>query len=228
MSRTHLRGFVLGVIALVSVACGGGAPSAVTPGTDGNERASDPNDPVTDGAPPSEGSASGDGSGPSVTGGGSRAILSATPLTRCEAGEVIHGAHTPAALVIDPPIGTCWMTEGFGAPGSPHAEPELRALADAAALRAVLSCRPDAELEADASASYFTLRHVHYASDTWEVVFAEDDGARVHVGLRLRRACQGTPPQTIQATTLMSLPGRERTLTVHFCERDPRPCPPVP
>lgn len=234
MSWTRLRGCALGVILLLA-ACGGGTSSAANPATGGSEGEgeSDTVAPAADGTASSEGSTSGAGaSGPSgpdsATGGGTPASLAAAALARCEVGEVVHGAHTSVPLVVDPPVGSCWVTEGFGAPGSPPAPPELRALGDVSQLRALLTCQPEAELEAEASASYFALRHVHYASDTWEVVFSEDDGARVHVGLRIRRACQGTPPQLIQATTLLALPGRGRALSVHLCERDPRPCPPVP
>lgn len=149
-------------------------------------------------------------------------------LQRCAPDEVTPRPTSPATLQLDPPVGGCWLTNGFGAPPSPRPATEVLAVADEAALGALMSCPPGGRAQAAPNTSYFTLADVHRSADTWEVAFAVDDGQRVHAGLRLRRACQGVAPREVLATTLMALAGGGRALTVHRCEPDPTPCPPVP
>ncbi len=161
-----------------------------------------------------------------------RAHVAEGELPRCEPPTSLGAAAPVAVRATEHMLGGCGVREAHEAPGPPgyggSSAPTLEALADLAAVRAAVDCPPEREPDVDEDASYFVLRDVHRSSDRWEVVFAVDDGERVHAGLRLARTCQGVVPTEHEIPTVLEVGATGRALTVHRCPFIPPSCGPVP
>jgi hypothetical protein len=109
--------------------------------------------------------------------------------------------------------------------GLPHPETTLERVESAEEARCPSGHGPEIDLDAD---TYLILTDVHRSSDNWEAAFAVDDGERAHVAVRLRRTCQGVPPQDVLSYAVLRVSGAERPVTVHRCEPVHPPCGEVP
>lgn len=76
--------------------------------------------------------------------------------------------------------------------------------------------------------SYATFTSTHRVSEDWNVVFAVDDGERVHVGVRLGRNCEPASATTAPDVRAFEIAGRARSIVVHRCEPRSEPRAPAP
>lgn len=76
--------------------------------------------------------------------------------------------------------------------------------------------------------TYGTFSSSHRSNDHWELVFAVNDGDRVHVGVRLTRTCGGAAPTEQVDAQGLEIPGENRAVTLYRCAPVRTPCPPVP
>jgi hypothetical protein len=109
------------------------------------------------------------------------------------------------------------------------ASPRLDRLEGAEGVEAAAACPPGRTPDVSPlTTTYFELTDIHRSSERWEVVFAVDDGERVHLGMRLVRACQGVAPYERASFMALAVEGRDRPVTLHTCAMRVPPCGPVP
>ncbi|HLV65104.1 MAG TPA: hypothetical protein VKY73_04805 [Polyangiaceae bacterium] len=96
-------------------------------------------------------------------------------------------------------------------------------------LLAQLACGPQRKPTIDTDQNtYAVFYDVIRSSEDHAVVFSVDDGESVHVGLQVRRVCQGMAPYDVMTSTVIVIPGPHRNVTLHRCAPRIPSCGPVP
>lgn len=156
-----------------------------------------------------------------------RASLDPERLASCTPEAALAAGGPDVAVTIAPTLGGCRVRAPTPqTPGEPNAL-ELNVLGGPTRVGEVVDCAPGQTPDVDFEThSYATFTSTHRVSEDWRVVFAVDDGERIHVGLRLGRNCQAPTATTAPDALAFEIEGRARSIVVHRCE--PRSEPPSP
>jgi len=159
-----------------------------------------------------------------------RATLAPERLAACTPEAAMVAGSPDVNVRIAPTLGGCRVrAPAPQAAGEPNAL-ELNVLGGPTRVGEVVECAPGQTPDVDFdSNSYATFTSVHRISEDWRVVFAVDDGERVHVGIRLGRNCQPATSTTAPDAEAFEIAGRARSIVVHRCEprSEPPQAPPV-
>lgn len=170
------------------------------------------------------------GASSSVPARAPRATLDPERLASCTPEAALAAGGPDVAVTIAPTLGGCRVRAPAPQPtGEPNAL-ELNVLGGPTRVAEVVDCAPGQTPAVDFEThSYATFTSTHRVSEDWRVVFAVDDGERVHVGIRLGRNCQAATATTAPDAQAFEIAGRARSIVVHRCEprSDPPSAPPT-
>jgi hypothetical protein len=164
--------------------------------------------------------------GGAATAGSRRAQIAREVIETCTpegAGVMINTNVRPVEARIAPTLGGC----GFRTPAAAPTERaiEFDVFSEASYVAEHLVCPPNRSPAFQfTETTYARFSTVHASNDHWEIAFAVNDGQRVHVGVRLRRQCQGVAPTTGLDSQGIEVPGRDLALTLHRCAPIRTPC----
>lgn len=221
--RTHHRTLTAACAVLMAVACSSDPATDATTTTSGTETSAS-----SDGTSATDSSAT--ASSESQPARPMRATLAPERLPTCTAEAALLAGAPEVDVSIAPTLGGCPLrAPAASAAGEPNML-ELNVLGGPSRVAEVVSCPGSQTASVDfENHSYATFTSVHRTSEDWEVVFAVDDGERIHVGIRLERNCQPATAATAPDARAFDVTGRARSIVVHRCEprSEPPPTPPV-
>lgn len=231
-----ILGFVLGVS--VTPACGGATTSTSTStttaatsgdGTSGTSTSSG-TDATTTGTTSTTTATTGSTSTSSTTAPRRRrATIAPERLQNCTPEGASLTNVTPVRATFGDMLGGCGFTTDQTVQQAQPNEILFDVFSEVAPVANLLVCSSGHAAQLDfRNHTYGTLSTVHSTIDRWEVVFAVDDGERVHLGARLVHGCSGVAPGTARMVQSLDIEGGERAVTLYRCAPQANTCPPLP